>query len=275
MSNYENYSTTADTYDSTREAFGYEVILGMLYGATAVPQESVLLDAGCGTGNYSAALAPHVGRIEAVDLNPRMLAVAREKLTRLSAPAEITMHTASIDALPLESSSVDAAMLNQVLHHLPVEPQWAAHARVLSELARVLRKGGLLSINTCSLEQLARGFWCYQLAPQALSEIQRRHPPLHELESLLSDAGFTVKARIVPASALIQGAAYQDPRGPLQAEWRKGDSFWALCTPHELEDALARVRELDAAGELESYAAEHDRYRLSIGQTTFVFAEKN
>ncbi len=113
------------------------------------------------------------------------------------------------------------------------------------------------------------------MAPKALAEVQRRHPPLHYLEALLREAGFTVKGRIVPTSALMQGAAYEDVRGPLQPSWRKGDSFWALCTPQELDTALARLRQLDAAGELEAYAAEHDRYRLTIGQTTFVFAEKH
>jgi SAM-dependent methyltransferase len=274
MSNYENYSATADSYDSTREAFGYEVILGMLCAAPVELHEQVLVDAGCGTGNYSAALAPYVGRIEAVDVNPKMLAVARSKLANRSTGARINIQTASIDALPLASASVDAAMLNQVLHHLPVQAQWAAHSRVLHELARVLRSGGLLSINTCSLEQLANGFWHYHLAPQASAEIQRRHPPLDELESLLREAGFTVKARIVPTSAVIQGAAYGDVRGPLQAEWREGDSFWALCEPQELEAAQARVRQLDVAGELDAYAAEHDRHRPSIGQTTFLFAQR-
>jgi SAM-dependent methyltransferase len=274
MSNYENYSTTADTYDSTREAFGYEVILGMLCAAPRALHEQVLLDAGCGTGNYSAALAPFVGRIEAVDVNPQMLAVARAKLANRATGARINIQAASIDALPLEAASTDGAMLNQVLHHLPVQAQWEAHSRVLHELARVLRSGGLLSINTCSLEQLAHGFWHYQLAPQATAEIQRRHPSLDVLESLLRDAGFTVKARIVSTSAPIQGAAYENVRGPLEEEWRRGDSFWALCEPQELEAAQTRVRQLDAAGELEAFAAEHDRRRPSIGQTTFVFAEK-
>ncbi len=275
MSNYEDYSTTADGYDGTRAAFGHEVILGMLCAAPGALHKRVLLDAGCGTGNYSAALAPHVGRIEAVDVNSQMLAVARAKLADQTGPTQINFHAASIDALPLENASVDAAMLNQVLHHLPAQPQWEAHARVLHELARVLRTGGLLSINICSLEQLARGYWHYQLAPQALAEMQRRHPPLHELEALLREAGFTVKGRIVPTSALMQGADYEDVLGPLRPDWRKGDSFWALCTPQELDAALAHLRELDAAGELEAYAAEHDSYRLSIGQTTFVLAEKH
>ncbi|MDH3712929.1 MAG: class I SAM-dependent methyltransferase [Gammaproteobacteria bacterium] len=274
MSNYENYSTTADNYDSTREAFGYEVILGMLCAAPGALHEQALLDAGCGTGNYSAALAPFVGRIEAVDVNEQMLAVARGKFTNRTAGARVNIQLASIDALPLESASADAAMLNQVLHHLPVQARWAAHARVFHELARVLRSGGLLSINTCSQEQLTSGFWHYHLAPQASAEIQRRHPSLEVLESLLHAAGFTIKARIVPTSGVIQGAAYGNVRGPLQAEWREGDSFWALCEPRELEAAQARVRQLDAAGELEAYAAEHDRHRPSIGQTTFMFAQK-
>jgi len=274
MSSYENYSATAADYDTTRAAFGYEVILGMLCAAPGMLHERVLLDAGCGTGNYSVALAPYVARIEAVDVNPQMLALARSKLAGRAGGAQVNLHAASIEALPLDSDSVDAAMLNQVLHHLPVRPGWAAHARVLNELARVLRTGGLLSINICSLPQLAGGFWYYQLAPQALREVQRRHPPLPQLESLLRTAGFTTKARVVPTSALLQGEAYQDVRGPLQDEWRRGDSFWTLCSPRELAAALARVRALDAAGELDAYAAVHDRERLSIGQTTFVFAEK-
>ncbi len=201
-----------------------------------------------------------------------MLAMAQAKLAGHA--TRVQFHAATIDAIPLTAESVDAAMLNQVLHHLPVEPQWTAHAAVLRELARVLRRGGLLSINTCSPEQLEHGFWHYRLAPRALAEAQRLVPSLEELDGLLRDAGFALKARIVPTSDALQGRAYEDPRGPLKPAWRRGDSFWALCSPEELAGVEARVRELDAAGELEAYAAERDRRRLSIGQSTFVFAER-
>ena len=274
MSNYENYSATAAHYDTTRAAIGYEIILGMICAAPGRLHEHVVLDAGCGTGNYAAALAPYVGRIEAVDANRDMLAVARAKLASLGADAQTNFHVASIDALPLDTGSVDAAMVNQVLHHLPVTAGWRAHKAVLQELARVLRGGGLLSINTCSPTQLASGFWYYHLAPRAHADVQRRHLPLEDLESLLAAAGFETLRRVVPTSVVLQGEAYKDSLGPLRDDWRRGDSFWALCSAQELRAALTRLRELDAAGELDAFVAENDRERLAIGQTTFVFAEK-
>jgi ubiquinone/menaquinone biosynthesis C-methylase UbiE len=273
MSNYENYSSTAGSYDGTRSATGYESILGMATAA-GLTGGGVLLDAGCGTGNYAAALVPYFSRMEAVDMNARMLDAAREKLAQYVSVDKVSFHQSSIDDLPLPSDSVDVAMLNQVLHHLPVEPHWPAHVRVLAELARAVRSGGLLSINTCSLEQLQDGFWSYALVPEAVVEMQRRHVPLDTLESLLDKAGFEPVSRIVPVSAVLQGAAYQNSRGPLAPAWRKGDSMWALPSADELAAALARVERLDATDELDDFMRHHDARRPSIGQITFVFAEK-
>ena len=273
MSNYEDYSSTAGSYDRTRSATGYESILGMAT-ASGLTGTGVLLDAGCGTGNYTAALAPYFSHIEAVDMNSGMLDVAREKLVQHVSGDKVRFHQGLIDDLPLPSDSADVAMLNQVLHHLPVEPQWSVHARVFAELGRVVRSGGLLSINTCSREQLEDGFWSYALIPEAVVEMQRRHLPLDTLESLLDDAGFEPTSRIVPVSAVLQGAAYRDSRGPLAPAWREGDSMWALPSADELAAALARLEQLDATEELHDFMRQHDTRRQSVGQTTFVFAEK-
>lgn len=273
MSNYENYSATATNYDRTRFANGYELILGMAT-AYGISGAGVLLDAGCGTGNYTAALAPFFARLEAVDMNSGMLGVARQKIAELDSADKVQFHQAQIGDLPLSAGSVDIAMLNQVLHHLPVEPNWSAHAGVFTELGRVLRQGGLLSINTCSLEQLQDGYWSYALIPDAVAAMQRRHLPLDVLESLLAKTGFEPIARIAPLSTVLQGAAYHDPHGPLDPAWREGDSIWALPSATELAAAEQRVRHLDAADELDDYVRQHDSRRLSIGQITFVFARK-
>ena len=56
------------------------------------------------------------------------------------------------------------------------------------------------------------------------------------------------------------------------SSWRDGDSFWALADEDELERALTLVRELDGAGKLEDFVAEHDARRPETGQITFLNA---
>lgn len=276
MSSYENYTVTSAHYDATRGPIGVEVILGCLARNGRPLSEQVLVDAGCGTGNYSAALLEHVARIEAVDMNEGMLGVARGKLGDAEESGRIRFHHAAIDSLPLETESVDAVMINQVLHHLPDDASsgWPLTRKVIGEFARVLRPGGVLAVNFCSHEQLRRGWWVYALISEVVERMIYRHVPLSDLESLMRDSGFEAGRRFVPTDAVIQGSSYFDPRGPLDATWRAGDSVWAMLTPEELQDAQERVRDMDVRSELEDFVAEHDAAREHVGQTTFLCATR-
>jgi len=119
MSTYENYHETSQVYDKTRSAGGIDIILRAMEEGTHPLNEQVLVDAGCGTGLYSAALVNEVKRIEAVDLNEGMLRMAQVKLKDEENKGRIHFHLSSISSLPLPDESVDAVMVNQVLHHLP------------------------------------------------------------------------------------------------------------------------------------------------------------
>ena len=104
MSAYEDYTAVSADYDRTRIPIGIEIILGCL-AASGRPLTSLrLLDAGCGTGSFTAALRRHVGAIDAVDLNPSMLCVAREKVDRTRG-CPVALHEAGIDALPFDDAS--------------------------------------------------------------------------------------------------------------------------------------------------------------------------
>ena len=270
MSAYENYTAVSADYDHTRVPIGVEIILGCLASGGRPLASLRLLDAGCGTGSYSAALCHYAGAIDAVDLNPSMLDVARAKLDRTRG-CPVTLHEAGIDALPFEDSCFDAVMVNQVLHHLPDSPDNGRPMlrRVLGELARVVRPGGTAIINTCSHEQLRRGWWHASLVPDAIETMCRRHADTEVLTTLLAEAGFAPRGRFVPSDAVMQGDAYFDGRGPLDPAWRRGDSLWSVVSDSELGSALDRIRALDEAGALDAFVAEQDRMRPSIGQVGF------
>ena len=281
MSAYEDYTAVSADYDRTRVPIGIEIILGCLAaagpgagGAARGPLASLrVLDAGCGTGSYAAALRPHVGAIDAVDLNPSMLEVARAKLDHPPG-CPVTLHEAGIEALPFEDARFDAVMVNQVLHHLPDSPREGRPLlrRVLGELARMLRPGGAVVVNICSHEQIREGWWYAALVPDAVATMCGRHADTGVLTRLLADAGLEPRGRFVPSDALMRGDAYFDGRGPLDSAWRRGDSLWSDVSEAELARALETVRALDAAGTLGAFVAEHDRRRPIIGQTGFHYA---
>ena len=274
MSSYEDYTRKSKVYDKTRKPVGTVISVGALAQYPKPLGEMTLLDAGCGTGNYSQAMLEYVGRIEAVDMNPGMLEVAAQKLAVPQDEERIAFHSAGIDEMPFEDETFDGVMINQVLHHLPDEPSrgFPAHGRVFEEFARVLKPGGVLVVNTCSQEQLRHGYWHYYLIPTAADALRNRYAPLEDLAEILADRGFTPGGNFAPLDATVQGEAYFDPRGPLSEDWRDGDSVWSLVGEDELDQVISKLRKLDETGRLENYVARHDARRPDIGQITVLTA---
>jgi ArsR family transcriptional regulator len=128
----EFFSSSAGQWDRLRdELFGDRVHLSAL--AALADADAVAGDLGCGTGQMSAALAPFVGRVIAVDASAAMLQAAKR---RLSAFDNVDLRRGELEALPIDDRALDVATLMLVLHHVP-EPE-----RALAEVARVLRPGG-------------------------------------------------------------------------------------------------------------------------------------
>jgi ArsR family transcriptional regulator len=132
----EFFRSEAGQWDRMRdELFGAGFYLGGLPGL--LEDSWIVGDLGCGTGAVSASLAPFVRRIIAVDASGPMLAEARR---RLSHHANVDLRQGDLESLPIEDRQLDRAVLHLVLHHLP-DP-----ARVLGEVARVLRPGGAVLV---------------------------------------------------------------------------------------------------------------------------------
>jgi ArsR family transcriptional regulator len=128
----EFFASSAGQWDRVREdLFGAHLPLAA-FAALAEP-DWVVGDLGCGTGQVSAALAPFVARVVAVDSSAEMLQAARRRLDGMPG---IDLRRGDLEALPLADAALDVAILMLVLHHVP-EP-----AKALAETARALKPGG-------------------------------------------------------------------------------------------------------------------------------------
>jgi len=217
-----------------------------------------------------------VKRIVAIDLNPKMLAAAKSRLDDTKPPTPVRFCRAAIDTLPVAGATFDAIMLNQVLHHLGDSAQagWARYRQVFSECARILKPGGVLIVNSCSHEQLERGFWCYSFIPEVLEKVKRMSPADTVLNEVLCDAGFTSIDREVPYAGVLQGERFFDTRGMLDPTWRDGDSIWSLVPETNLHAVLTEVNQLLQLGKMDEFMRCADQPRYLVGQTTFTIAQK-
>lgn len=118
-------------WDAIRnELFGERITaLGLL---SLVHPDWTVADIGCGTGNAAELLAGCVGRVVAIDPSETMLDAARKRIGVRGA-GSVEFRRGSIESLPLDDCSVDAACCFLVMHHVD-EP-----AKALREIARTLR----------------------------------------------------------------------------------------------------------------------------------------
>jgi ubiquinone/menaquinone biosynthesis C-methylase UbiE/DNA-binding transcriptional ArsR family regulator len=128
----EFFSSSAGQWDRVRDdLFGDRFHLAAL--AAFAQRDWTVGDLGCGTGQVSAALAPFVARVIAVDGSAAMLQAAKRRLHGFD---NIELRRGDLEALPIDDGRLDAATLMLVLHHVP-EPE-----RALAEVARVLKPQG-------------------------------------------------------------------------------------------------------------------------------------
>ena len=134
-----------------------------------------VLDVGCGTGNFAAALSERA-RVWGVDQSPEMLEVARAR-----AP-EVRFKEASADALPFKDGWFDRVTMWLVVHLLERQ-------RAYSEIRRVLGEEGRIAVATFDPSYFGV-FWFRDYFP-SMEEIDRaRFPTREDFSAELTGAGF-------------------------------------------------------------------------------------
>lgn len=96
-----------------------------------------VLEVGAGPGLVTDLLLERAGRVTAVEIDSELADALRRRL----AGRGVDVVTADATALPLAGGRFSSAACFTMLHHIPSAAQ---QDRVLAEIARVLRPGGLL-----------------------------------------------------------------------------------------------------------------------------------
>ena len=108
--------------------------------------DSKVLEFGCGTGSTAILHAPFVRHIDALDVSPEMIRIARDKI----APAEVTnvaFSVADMDSFQAQPESYDAALGLNILHLL--DNRMAAMGRVYE----ALKPGGYFISSTACIRE--------------------------------------------------------------------------------------------------------------------------
>jgi SAM-dependent methyltransferase len=109
---------------------------------------SGLLDIGCGTAGFLAAIAPTFSSAVGIDIAFRWLIVARKRLEELQM-RNVALVCACAESLPFPDAAFDLVVAEDVLDH--TRDQEAS----VQEGARVLRHGGVLYLTTPNRYSLA------------------------------------------------------------------------------------------------------------------------
>src|SRR5438067_9862748 len=142
-----DFGARAASYDRIRPAdenwrAAFEVVV-----AEADLRGRRVLDLGCGTGRFSAALAEQaIARVWGVDPSAEMLAVAREKL-----PPSVGLKQGRAEDLPFRDGWFDRAVMWLVVHLVD-------RPAAFREIARVLAPESRLAVVTLATEHSGR-YW--------------------------------------------------------------------------------------------------------------------
>ena len=130
------YDSIAGDFDRTMNRYDLETRLGVVFGRLLGSCSLVgvrLLDAGCGTGWFSARAGERGARVVSLD-------IGRKLLSRVGDKCRSARVQGTALALPFREGTFDVVISSEMIEHTP-DPR-----RAVGELLRVLKPSGLLAL---------------------------------------------------------------------------------------------------------------------------------
>lgn len=153
-----------------------------------------VLELGCGTGLYTETLQKNAEHVVATDLSDEMIVFAKKKRGNLE-----NVEFRKADALNLEfkDETFDTVFMANLIHVI------GNAERVIYESRRVLKKGGLLIINSFAIEEmsffnkLAMGIRYLKTFGKPSAEATKEKTTRKRVEQLLINNGFEIQKSLL------------------------------------------------------------------------------
>ena len=180
-----------DRFTRTAEVFAHFAVPDRVADAetlvrlVSAAKDDRAVDLACGPGTLALRFARHVRWVCGVDLTPKMLALAQKTAAQENL-TNLVLAFGDAQSLPFADGSLDLAVTSYSLHHMS-DP-----ARVVREMARVLRRGGRAGILDIYAPENPRGAEINNRIEIARDPSHTRSLTKAILESMLERAGFQV-----------------------------------------------------------------------------------
>ena len=224
-------------YDETDQAQRYDAARAMSRAAQRRSLEPLhpllpnpvrmVVDLGCGTGRFSAALAEEFGApVLGVDPARTMLEKARENVSH----PRVTFTHGEADAIPLPDGAADLVFVSMAYHHF--DDKQAA----VREMRRVLAPGGIAAIRN-SMADALDDFAFLEYFPAARAHGDATLPRREALTASMRAAGFApVLHQVIPHEMAPTWVAYCDKTAA------RAYSLLAVISDDDFEAGIAAMR---------------------------------
>ena len=258
----EKYDRIGKGYDNTRKADPY--LLDTMQHLLGLSAHGTYLDIGCGTGNYTVALANRGFQFIGVEPSERMLKVAQQR------SESVTWQQGTAEDIPLAEESVEGVLGSLTIHH------WGDISKGFQEIYRVLKPAGVFVLFTSTAEQM-EGYWLNHYFPKMLADSILQMPEEGVIMAALESSGlkFKDKARYFVKDNLQDLFLYSGKNRPhlyLNETVRNGiSSFSDLAVADEVKIGLEKLEADLQNGEWQKVIQD---YKNEAGDYCFYTATK-